>query len=151
MTTAISLANGKNGLCQVNSYCRNIHLDFPFLRFRLMDRNSILAHRCRLAYATCGMWEVLFIVVQTKIGLKVASRSSELTLPTQNGPSSSRQFGAVNKIQRPFKKTACRKIAGQSRLLCLNAFLFSDTAFGNGHRKAARQRCQTFHCPPVAS
>lgn len=64
MTTAISFANGKNGFCQVNSYCRNIHLDFPFLRFRLMDRNSILAHRCRLAYATSGMWEVPFIVVQ---------------------------------------------------------------------------------------
>ena len=63
MTTAISFANGKNGFCQVNSYCRSIHLDFPFLRFRLIDRNSILAHRCRLAYATSGMWEVLFIVV----------------------------------------------------------------------------------------
>ena len=64
MTTAISFANGKNGLCQVNSYCRSIHLDFPFLHFRLIDGNSILAHRCRLAYATSGMWEVLFIVVQ---------------------------------------------------------------------------------------
>jgi hypothetical protein len=40
MTTAISLANGKNGLCQVNSYCRSIHLDFPFLRFRLMEIQS---------------------------------------------------------------------------------------------------------------
>lgn len=66
MATAISFANGKNGFCQVNSNCRSIHLDFPFLHFRLTVRNSILAHRCRLAYATSGMWEVPFIVIRGK-------------------------------------------------------------------------------------
>ena len=64
MATVIPFANGKNGFCQVNSNCRSIHLDFPFLHFRLTVRNSILAHRCRLAYATSGMWEVPFIVIQ---------------------------------------------------------------------------------------
>jgi hypothetical protein len=57
MATAISLANGK-----VNSYCRSFHLDVPFLLFKLIEK-SILAHRCRLAYATGGLWEVLFIVI----------------------------------------------------------------------------------------
>ena len=64
MATVIPFANGKNGFCQVNSNCRSIHLDFPFLQFRLTVRNSILAHRCRLAYATSGMWEVPFIVIR---------------------------------------------------------------------------------------
>ncbi|MBN8475904.1 hypothetical protein, partial [Sulfuritalea sp.] len=42
--------------------CRSIHLDFPFLHFRLTHENSILALRCRSANAACGMWEVPFLV-----------------------------------------------------------------------------------------
>jgi len=68
MTMAIAPADRENVLCQIDTNCRSIHPDFPFLHFRLIDGNSILAHRCRLAYATSGMWEVLFIVVQTDTG-----------------------------------------------------------------------------------
>ena len=53
------------GQIPVDTNCRSIHSDFPFLHFRLTRKNSILAHRCRLAYAACGMWKVPFIVIQT--------------------------------------------------------------------------------------
>ena len=37
MTTTIALAYRKYVLCQIYANCRNIHLDFPFLHFRLIN------------------------------------------------------------------------------------------------------------------
>ena len=81
MATAISLTNGKNGLCQVNSDCRNIHLDFPFLHFRLTVRNSILAHRCRLAYANCGSGKSLYSHLSDGSTPRPAESTSSTTWP----------------------------------------------------------------------
>ena len=55
-------------------------MDFPFLHFRLTVRNSILAHRCRLAYATSGMWEVPFIVIYRLVGALLLEQNDEWAL-----------------------------------------------------------------------
>ena len=99
MATAISFANGKNGFCQVNSNCRSIHLDFPFLHSRLTERNSILANRCRLAYATSGMWEVPFIVIDD-FTLPAISRPWRLHLNFSCQVESNGWFSAIKLIAR---------------------------------------------------
>jgi hypothetical protein len=68
-----------------------LHCGLPLSALQIDRRNSSLAHRCRLAYATCGLWEVLFMVIQPEPTSIVAIQSDPPIFPART--SATQRYG----------------------------------------------------------